>query len=77
MYKKLVIKDNKLVGGVMYGDTADGPWYFQLIKDKRDIHDIRDSLIFGQSLVGDVGHAGQQQGGRPCPTAPRSAAATG
>ena len=61
VYKKLVIKDNKLVGGVMYGDTADGPWYFQLLKDQRDIHDIRDSLIFGQSLVGDVGHAGKSK----------------
>ncbi|MCK6391573.1 MAG: nitrite reductase large subunit NirB, partial [Azonexus sp.] len=61
VYKKLVIKDSKLVGGVMYGDTADGPWYFQLLKDKRDIHDIRDSLIFGQSLVGDVGHAGNSK----------------
>ena len=61
VYKKLVIKDNKLVGGVMYGDTADGPWYFQLLKDGRDIHDIRDSLIFGQSLVGDVGHAGKSK----------------
>jgi len=61
VYKKLVIRDNKLVGGVMYGDTADGPWYFQLLKDGRDIHDIRDSLIFGQSLVGDVGHAGKSK----------------
>ncbi len=61
VYKKLVIKDNKLVGGVMYGDTADGPWYFQLLKDGRDIHDIRDALIFGQSLVGDVGHAGNSR----------------
>jgi nitrite reductase (NADH) large subunit len=35
VYKKLVIKDNKLVGGVLYGDTADGPWYFQLLKDRK------------------------------------------
>ncbi|MCE1183578.1 MAG: nitrite reductase large subunit NirB [Rhodocyclales bacterium] len=63
VYKKLVIKDNKLVGGVMYGDTADGPWYFQLIKDGRDIHDLRNSLIFGQSLVGDAGHAGASKAG--------------
>ena len=61
VYKKLVVKDNKLIGGVLYGDTADGPWYFQLIKDGRDIHDIRDQLIFGQSLVGDVGHAGNSK----------------
>ena len=61
VYKKLVIKDNKLVGGVLYGDTADGPWYFQLLKDGKDIHEIRDSLLFGQSMVGDVGHAGQSK----------------
>ena len=61
VYKKLVLKENKLVGGVMYGDTADGPWYFQLLKDGRDIHEIRDSLIFGQSRVGDVGHAGKNK----------------
>ena len=61
VYKKLVIKDDKLVGGVMYGDTADGPWYFQLLKDGRDIHAMRDSLIFGQALVGDVGHAGNSK----------------
>ena len=61
VYKKLIVKDNKLVGGVMYGDTADGPWYFQLLKDGRDIHELRDSLIFGQSQVGDVGHAGNSK----------------
>ncbi len=62
VYKKLVIRDNKLVGGVMYGDTADGPWYFQLLKDGRDIHDIRDSLIFGQALVGEGGNGGGHAG---------------
>lgn len=51
VYKKLVINNNKLIGGVMYGDTVDGPWVFQLLKDGRDIDDIRDALIFGQSLV--------------------------
>ncbi len=51
VYKKLVIKDNKLVGGVIYGDTADGAWYMQLLKDGRDIRDIRDALLFGQSLA--------------------------
>src|SRR5574343_79355 len=61
VYKKLVIKDNKLVGGVMYGDTADGPWYFQLLKDKRDIHDTRDSLILVQAIGGDAGHQGQNK----------------
>ena len=61
VYKKLVIKDNKLVGGVLYGDTADGPWYFQMLRDGQDIHEIRDHLMFGQSHVGDVGHQGHSK----------------
>jgi nitrite reductase (NADH) large subunit len=28
-----------LVGAVLYGDTADGAWYFQLMKDGQDIHE--------------------------------------
>ncbi len=58
IYKKVVIKENKIVGAVMYGDTADGAWYFQLMKDAQDVHDIRDHLLFGKSHLGDVGHKG-------------------
>ncbi len=47
IYKKLVVKDNKLVGGVLYGDTSDGAWYFQMLRDGQDIHEIRDHLMFG------------------------------
>ena len=31
------IKDNKLVGAVMYGDTMDGAWYFQLLRDGKNV----------------------------------------
>jgi nitrite reductase (NADH) large subunit len=58
VYKKLVIKDDKLVGACMYGDTVDGSWYFKLLRDGRSIADIRDKLMFGESNIGDVGHAG-------------------
>jgi nitrite reductase (NADH) large subunit len=59
VYKKLVVKNDTLVGAVLYGDTADGAWYFQLVKDAQNIHEIRDHLMFGQNHVGDVGHAGK------------------
>jgi len=62
IYKRLVIEGDRLVGAVMYGDTADGAWYFQLLKDKQSIADIRDHLMFGSAhagSVGDVGHMGQ------------------
>jgi len=61
VYKKLVIKDNKIIGGVMYGDTVDGSWYLQLLRDKQDVHDIRDHLMFGQSHLGNSGHQGQSK----------------
>ncbi|PHZ85129.1 nitrite reductase large subunit NirB [Paremcibacter congregatus] len=51
VYKRLVIKDDRIVGAVLYGDAADGPWYFQLMKDKDKIADIRDYMIFGQALA--------------------------
>ncbi|MDO8933881.1 MAG: nitrite reductase large subunit NirB, partial [Rhodocyclaceae bacterium] len=61
VYKKLVLKGNQLVGAVLYGDTSDGAWYFQLLKDRQCVREIRDHLMFGQNHVGDVGHAGQSQ----------------
>ncbi|MEI7431123.1 MAG: nitrite reductase large subunit NirB [Betaproteobacteria bacterium] len=61
VYKKLVIQGEILVGAVLYGDTSDGAWYFQLLKDQQNIAGIRDHLMFGSNHVGDVGHAGQSQ----------------
>ncbi len=59
VYKKLVIKDDKLIGTVLYGDTADGSWYFRLMREGRSISDIRDRLMFGEQDLGDTGHQGQ------------------
>jgi nitrite reductase (NADH) large subunit len=61
VYKKLVLKDDKLVGACLYGDTVDGSWYFKLLRDGRPIADIRDRLMFGESNIGDVGHQGQNK----------------
>ncbi|NMZ62432.1 nitrite reductase large subunit NirB [Pseudomonas nitroreducens] len=59
MYKKLVIKDDVLVGACLYGDTADGGWYFRQIRENHNVAQIRDHLMFGESSLGDVGHQGQ------------------
>lgn len=58
VYKKLVIKDDVLVGACLYGDTADGGWYFRQIREKQSISEIRDHLMFGEGAIGDVGHQG-------------------
>ncbi|PQA86368.1 nitrite reductase large subunit NirB [Hyphococcus luteus] len=52
VYKRLVLEDDKIVGVVLYGDTADGGWFFQQIKDGTDISGMRDTLIFGPAYAG-------------------------
>ncbi len=61
VYKKLVLKDDKLVGACLYGDTVDGSWYFNLLRGGRPVADIRDRLMFGESNMGDAGHQGQNK----------------
>ncbi len=50
-YRKLVMRDGKVVGTVLYGDVADGAWYFDLIRRKTDVSDIADRMILGQSAT--------------------------
>jgi nitrite reductase (NADH) large subunit len=51
LYKKLVIADGRLVGAVLFGDTADGLWYFDLIRSGADVEAMRDDLAFGRALA--------------------------
>jgi len=60
-YKRLVIQDDKIIGAVLYGDTIDGAWYFQLMREGRNIADMRDHLLFGEAHLGDSGHGGQDK----------------
>jgi NAD(P)H-nitrite reductase large subunit len=55
IYKRVIVKDDKILGAVLYGDTADGNWYFDLLKKGEDISDIRDALIFGQAFASGGG----------------------
>jgi len=61
VYKKLVLRGNKLRGAVMYGDTLDGPWYFQMMRDGTDVSEMREHILFGQMHIGDSGRGGASQ----------------
>ena len=61
VYKKLVIKDDKLIGAVMVGDTIDGTWFFKLLREGTNVAAMRDRLMFGESNLGDTGHQGQSK----------------
>jgi nitrite reductase (NADH) large subunit len=50
VYRRLVLKDDRLIGAVLYGDTADGAFFFDLIQSGADTAPIRDTLIFGPAL---------------------------
>jgi nitrite reductase (NADH) large subunit len=50
VYRRLVVRDNCLIGAVLYGDTGDGSFFFDLIASGADISRQRDDLIFGPLL---------------------------
>jgi nitrite reductase (NADH) large subunit len=50
-YKKLVIREQRLTGAVLCGDTSDGLWYGDLIRSGETIERFRDELVFGRALV--------------------------
>ena len=54
IYKRLVVQGSRLVGAVLYGEVHDGPWYFDLIQQRRDISALRSHLLFGQALCGQA-----------------------
>ncbi|WP_091737732.1 nitrite reductase large subunit NirB [Phenylobacterium immobile] len=51
VYKRLVLKEGRLAGAVMFGDAVDGAWYFDLIKRGEDVADLRETLVFGQAIT--------------------------
>ena len=57
IYKRVVVRGDRVVGAVLYGDTADGGWYFDLLKREEDVSAIRDMLIFGQAFASGGGAA--------------------
>ncbi|MBL8673695.1 MAG: NAD(P)/FAD-dependent oxidoreductase [Rhodospirillales bacterium] len=57
VYKRVVLKDDRILGAVLYGDTQDGAWYFQMLKDLADVSEMRDGLIFGPGFTGGEGGA--------------------
>jgi len=50
-YRKLVVGEGRLVGAVLYGDTADARWYLDLMRSGVAIGSFREDLIFGRALA--------------------------
>jgi len=56
-YKKLVVANGRLAGAVLFGDTADGLWYLDLIRSGAPIDALREHLVFGRALAERHGNA--------------------
>jgi len=48
IYKKLVLAGDRLVGAVLFGDTADGASYLDLIRSAQPVDQLHDDLAFGR-----------------------------
>jgi nitrite reductase (NADH) large subunit len=51
LYKKLILRDDKVVGSVLYGSVADGSWYVQLMRERVDVAQVRDQIVFGRTFA--------------------------
>jgi len=52
VYRRLVLKDGKLIGIVLYGDVSHGAWLFDLLKRGADVADVRETMMFGPGAAG-------------------------
>ena len=55
LYKKLIVRNDRVVGSVLYGSVGDGPWCVQLMRDGTDVSAIRDQIVFGRAFAERAG----------------------
>ena len=46
IYKKLTLKDGKLIGAILVGDTSDSSRYLELLRSGKDLSEMRKHLLF-------------------------------
>ncbi|HET6183128.1 MAG TPA: nitrite reductase large subunit NirB [Acetobacteraceae bacterium] len=51
VHKRLVLRGDRLIGAVLYGEARDSAWYFDLIRNAADVSAMRDLLIFGPAIA--------------------------
>lgn len=51
IYRKVVLKDNKIQGAILFGDVKDANWIFENLVNKTDMSKFRETLVFGQGYA--------------------------
>lgn len=49
VYRRLVLRDSKVVGVVLYGDTREAAFYERLLVEQTNVSKFRQTLIFGEA----------------------------
>jgi len=57
VYKKLVLRDGKVEGVVLYGEVASAGWYLDLLRRRTDVAPFKQALLFGQEMAAALGQA--------------------
>ncbi len=50
IYRKVVLKDNKIQGAIMFGDVSGSNWIFDNLISQEDMSSYRDTLVFGEGF---------------------------
>ena len=50
-YRHLLLRDGRLVGAVLLGETGDASWYLSLIRGGTDVSGLRHALPFGPAFA--------------------------
>jgi nitrite reductase (NADH) large subunit len=50
VYKRVILRHGRIIGTVLFGETADGAWFHDLKQKSVDVSRMRDTLIFGQAF---------------------------
>ncbi len=50
-YRKLVLRDGRLAGVVLVGDTADADWYLDLLRSSAPLGTTRETIAFGRAYA--------------------------
>ncbi len=50
-YRRPLVRDDRLVGAMLYNEAADAPWYLRLIKQRQPIGAARAALPFSPAFA--------------------------
>ena len=51
LYRRVILRNGRIAGAILVGDTADGGWLFDLIREGRPVGALREALALGRDLA--------------------------